>query len=366
MMFDIDDIELLSIESKRNIKELNLATLDNLAEENRKLLGELIESISEEIKNLKDTRTKVKVLRKFKNKLIQVYKQNESIKPKEEFPTSKYAMHTESNVGYFKTHPDARFVEDEYHKIVKGYGNIIEFMENVYQYFRSSFNLSPSDKKILWDIVDKTKTTCSNLGIESIEQDILKKALSDPYKNIETIDDICDIDEEENGKDVVINSFPYTVEMPSFTVTGMTKYKILINNSKPRIYFIQKPLTYSKRTKPIKDKKMENNDNSSTSYRQETSTNPFSFIQHRIFRNHQPILLIEDKSLKTPLIGNLTYSNHDNSSPYFYHYTKEKIIQDLAINSQEEQIFNTPGMNDDEIKISQEKINSVKVKSYKK
>ena len=49
MMFDIDDIELLSIESKRNIKDLDLATLDSLVEENRKLLGELIKSIFKKI-----------------------------------------------------------------------------------------------------------------------------------------------------------------------------------------------------------------------------------------------------------------------------------------------------------------------------
>ena len=351
MMFDIEDIELLSIESKRNIEDLDLATLDSLVEENRKLLGELIKSISEDVENLKDKRMRIKVLRKFKNKLIQVYKQNESIKPKEEFSNSKYARQTESNVGYFKTHPDARFVEDEYLKIVKSYGNIVEFMENVYQYFRSSFNLNPSDRKILWDIVDKTKTTCSSLGIESADPDILKKVLSDPYKNIEMIDDICDIDEEENGKDVVINSFPYTVEMPSFTVTGMTKYKMNINNSKPRIYFIQKDSCYSKRVRPIKDKKVEKSYSAKKMKNNDYSTSSYQGIP-------KPVLLIEDKSL----------TRHSNyiSSPYFYHYKKEEIIQDLAINSQEEQIFRTPGMSDDEIRISQEKINSVKVKSYKK
>lgn len=71
----------------------------------------------------------------------------------------------------------------------------------------------------------------------------------------------------------------------------------------------------------------------------------------------QPILLLEDKSL-TPA--------DSSSSPDFYHYTKEEIIQDLAINSREEQFFQSIGMSDDEITASQEKINSVKVKTYKR
>lgn len=71
----------------------------------------------------------------------------------------------------------------------------------------------------------------------------------------------------------------------------------------------------------------------------------------------QPVLLLEDKSL-TPA--------DSDSSPDFYHYTKEEIIQDLAINSREEQFFQAIGMSDDEITASQEKINSVKVKTYKR
>ena len=96
--------------------------------------------------------------------------------------------------------------------------------------------------------------------------------------------------------------------------------------------------------------------------------NKFSFNQPLRISGpvYQPTLLIEDKSLKNTSTENSNSTDPFISSPYFYHYTKDEIIQDLAINSQEEQFFATVGMSDDEITASQEKINSVKVKTHKR
>ena len=119
----------------------------------------------------------------------------------------------------------------------------------------------------------------------------------------------------------------------------------------------KKPAEESNRkVKPVHQKSQDTSKDNNPGYT-ETFYNPYPIGIPGPVYQPQPILLLEDKSLKTA---------DPVSSPDFYHYTKEEIIQDLAINSQEEQFFQAIGMSDDEITASQEKINSVKVKTYKK
>lgn len=111
-----------------------------------------------------------------------------------------------------------------------------------------------------------------------------------------------------------------------------------------------------KKAKPTHQKSQDASKDNNPGY-QKSFSNPYPIGIPGPVYQQQPILLLEDKSL-TPA--------DSDSSPDFYHYTKEEIIQDLAINSREEQFFQAVGMSDDEITASQEKINSVKVKTYKK
>lgn len=119
----------------------------------------------------------------------------------------------------------------------------------------------------------------------------------------------------------------------------------------------KKPAEESNRkVKPVHHKSQDTSKDNNPGYT-ETFYNPYPIGIPGPVYQPQPILLLEDKSLKTA---------DPVSSPDFYHYTKEEIIQDLAINSREEQFFQSIGMSDDEITASQEKINSVKVKTYKR
>ena len=110
------------------------------------------------------------------------------------------------------------------------------------------------------------------------------------------------------------------------------------------------------KVKPAHQKSQDVSKDNNPGY-QKSFSNPYPIGIPGPIYQPQPILLLEDKSLTTTDSG---------SSPDFYHYTKEEIIQDLAINSREEQFFQSIGMSDDEITASQEKINSVKVKTYKR
>ena len=119
----------------------------------------------------------------------------------------------------------------------------------------------------------------------------------------------------------------------------------------------KKPAEESNRkVKPVHQKSQDTSKDNNPGYT-ETFYNPYPIGIPGPVYQQQPVLLLEDKSL-TPA--------DSDSSPDFYHYTKEEIIQDLAINSREEQFFQSIGMSDDEITASQEKINSVKVKTYKR
>ena len=119
----------------------------------------------------------------------------------------------------------------------------------------------------------------------------------------------------------------------------------------------KKPAEESNRkVKPVHQKSQDTSKDNNPGYT-ETFYNPYPIGIPGPVYQQQPVLLLEDKSL-TPA--------DSDSSPDFYHYTKEEIIQDLAINSREEQFFQAIGMSDDEITASQEKINSVKVKTYKR
>ena len=119
----------------------------------------------------------------------------------------------------------------------------------------------------------------------------------------------------------------------------------------------KKPAEESNRkVKPVHQKSQDTSKDNNPGYT-ETFYNPYPIGIPGPVYQQQPVLLLEDKSL-TPA--------DSDSSPDFYHYTKEEIIQDLAINSREEQFFQAIGMSDDEIMASQEKINSVKVKTYKR
>lgn len=119
----------------------------------------------------------------------------------------------------------------------------------------------------------------------------------------------------------------------------------------------KKPAEESNRkVKPVHQKSQDTSKDNNPGY-QKSFSNPYPIGIPGPVYQPQPILLLEDKSLKTA---------DPVSSPDFYHYTKEEIIQDLAINSREEQFFQSIGMSDDEITASQEKINSVKVKTYKR
>ena len=119
----------------------------------------------------------------------------------------------------------------------------------------------------------------------------------------------------------------------------------------------KKPAEESNRkVKPVHQKSQDTSKDNNPGYT-ETFYNPYPIGIPGPVYQQQPVLLLEDKSL-TPA--------DSDSSPDFYHYTKEEIIQDLAINSHEEQFFQSIGMSDDEITASQEKINSVKVKTYKR
>ena len=119
----------------------------------------------------------------------------------------------------------------------------------------------------------------------------------------------------------------------------------------------KKPAEESNRkVKPVHQKSQDTSKDNNPGYT-ETFYNPYPIGIPGPVYQQQPLLLLEDKSL-TPA--------DSDSSPDFYHYTKEEIIQDLAINSREEQFFQAIGMSDDEITASQEKINSVKVKTYKR
>ena len=119
----------------------------------------------------------------------------------------------------------------------------------------------------------------------------------------------------------------------------------------------KKPAEESNRkVKPVHQKSQDTSKDNNPGYT-ETFYNPYPIGIPGPVYQQQPVLLFEDKSL-TPA--------DSDSSPDFYHYTKEEIIQDLAINSREEQFFQAIGMSDDEITASQEKINSVKVKTYKR
>ena len=110
------------------------------------------------------------------------------------------------------------------------------------------------------------------------------------------------------------------------------------------------------KVKPAHQKSQDVSKDNNPGY-QKSFSNPYPIGIPGPVYQQQPVLLLEDKSL-TPA--------DSDSSPDFYHYTKEEIIQDLAINSREEQFFQSIGMSDDEITASQEKINSVKVKTYKR
>ena len=356
-MLDIDDIEFLKIESRRLIDlwDFNLETLESIVKENSQLLEKLIDDVTQKSMKLENEQTRRMITTGIKNKLQPVYNQNNKANPKEEYLHSKDYEYKDapSNVGYFKEHPEASFLERNYIGIIRGYGKLIEFMIKSYEHFKVENYHNRPDKDILWDIVEKTKDTCSSLGIMITNPKDLKKVLIDPtaYENGNILDDnSIEFNEEEVGTYIEITSFPYFVRIPHFTASGITSERLLINRYKPKILYtdIPSPSIKGRFSKATEEENIVKIDDLTS-----------QSMPH-------PMLLIEDKSRNTPLLKDYSFSDFTSQNQGYYHYTKAEIIQDLPLDSKEEQSFITTGMTEDEIKASQEKINSVKVKTLRK
>lgn len=246
MEFNLDDIYDLTIRNKRHIDDFSIDSFDKICSENVKLLADLIEYSQKKCEEINDKNIKRAMLNGTKNNLIRAYNKMQTIKPKQEY--NELPKSYGSNVGYFKEHPDAIFVEKRFPDLTNVYSSVIDFMNWIYGGYKVATKKGVNPKPI-YEIFEQTKIVCSKLGVRSLDADTLCDAFSNPNSELAINLDIDTNFDEENSliNDVAINSLPYVFDCPAFSATdGMKLY--ICHAKKGMVWYNE---SYIKRQGPI-------------------------------------------------------------------------------------------------------------------
>ncbi len=238
--FVLDDIEDLVISARRRIDttgEYDISYYENYINENIRLIEELIKNVQNNVDLIEDNNIKRRVLNWSKD-LVKAYEKNKNKHPRVEYENSSYSK--SHGTGYLQTHKYSLFIEKDFEKLVGSYSNIINFMNNIYQYATISMNKGEKDSSALYDIFSITKKTCSSLGIHCPDSLSLYDSITgDPYaEKSELLEMDFEIVEDNSlSHDIIITSLPYTVTSPAFTWEGPSTYEKSINKPKPKIWY---------------------------------------------------------------------------------------------------------------------------------
>lgn len=245
MFFNIDDIYNLTIMSRRQIKEFNIETFNDVCIENEKLLEELFFFSMKKLEEITNENIALGMRGAIKNSLLRAYRQQKTIKPKEEFAKIRIAN---DRVGYFKDHPDAEFIEKRYRDLCKVYSAVIEFLNKLYAGIKVSNKKKVNPKPIV-DMFEQTKKVCSRLGIRCFDEDSLYEMFTNPNGQLAINEDLDFeiVEKNEISGDIEILSIPYDFAAPWFDASkGLELYRCRITQGKA---FYSK--TYMNKQDPI-------------------------------------------------------------------------------------------------------------------
>lgn len=238
--FTLDDIEDLVISGRIRLDptgEYDISYYENYVKENVIIMSELIKDIQSQLALIKDEKTKTRILRWIKD-LVESYDENRNRKLRIEYKNSPYSVPT--GEGYLKIHKYAKFIEEDFKRLIRSYSHIINFMNNVYENFKVLEEKRDIDSIVLYRIFIATKKSCSSLGIRCPDAFTLYNSItSDPYaeKN-ELLDMEFEIDEANSLKnDIILTSLPYTVTAPTFTWEGPGKYEVEVAKPRPIVWY---------------------------------------------------------------------------------------------------------------------------------
>lgn len=242
---NIDDLIISSRERIDKTDEYDISYYENYINENIRIIRELIIKVQNQTTSIIDEKTKRRVLNNLRY-LLSAYEKSNKKKPRVDFENSPYSKIL--GIGYLQTHKYSMFIEKDLIDLVQSYSDIIEFMNQIYEFFTNSQNISTFDSYTLWEIFCTTKNSCSMLGIHCPKAECIYDCILNPETMDLGMEYNIDIDKYNLNHlehDIYITSLPYTVTVPTFSSKGPSKYEISVNRKKPEIYSSE---SYSKKS----------------------------------------------------------------------------------------------------------------------